>query len=78
METVQQPTNQIEEERWLKFNDTIVEEFLLMDSTLESECFGGSIKSNTADPCKHCIYSGTSLYNGHIGTCTLYIEVYFI
>ena len=24
------------------------------------------------------IYSGTSLYNGHVGTCTLYIEVYFI
>ena len=37
---------------WLKFNDTIVEEFQFADSVLETECFGGSIKTNSSDPCE--------------------------
>ena len=36
--------------RWLKFNDTIVEEFAMTDSALEAECFGGSIKTSSSDP----------------------------
>ena len=47
--------------RWLKFNDTIVEEFAMTDSALEAECFGGSIKTSSTDPrelaighCKGC------------------------
>ena len=30
--------------RWLRFNDTLVDEFVLNDSALEAECFGGSYK----------------------------------
>ena len=30
--------------RWLRFNDTLVDEFVLHDSALEAECFGGSYK----------------------------------
>ena len=40
------------EDRWLKFNDTLVEEFVFTDSLLEAECFGGTIKTSSADPCK--------------------------
>ncbi len=33
--------------RWLRFNDTLVDEFVLNDNALESECFGGSYKSKS-------------------------------
>ena len=36
-------------DRWLKFNDTLVEEFDLNDHTLESECFGGSLKNSNSE-----------------------------
>ncbi|XP_064624443.1 ubiquitin carboxyl-terminal hydrolase 24-like isoform X2 [Lineus longissimus] len=32
--------------KWLKFNDTIVEEFEMTDAALEAECFGGTYKAN--------------------------------
>ena len=35
--------------RWLKFNDTTVEEFDMNDGTLEAECFGGTYKAKTYD-----------------------------
>ena len=50
METVQPLTL---EEVWLKFNDTVVEEFAMTENTMEAECFGGSLKTNTSDPSTH-------------------------
>lgn len=38
-----------EEEQWLKFNDTLVEEFIINESTLETECFGGSVRSISSE-----------------------------
>lgn len=35
--------------RWLKFNDTTVEEFDMNDATLEAECFGGTYKAKVHD-----------------------------
>ena len=35
--------------RWLRFNDTKVEEFMMSDSALEAECFGGSYKAKPSD-----------------------------
>ncbi|XP_046339329.2 ubiquitin carboxyl-terminal hydrolase 24-like isoform X2 [Haliotis rufescens] len=35
--------------KWFKFNDTIVEEFYMNDSSLEQECFGGSYKAKVYD-----------------------------
>lgn len=35
--------------RWLKFNDTTVEEFEMTDNTLEAECFGGTYKAKSYD-----------------------------
>lgn len=35
--------------RWLKFNDTTVEEFEMNDTTLEAECFGGTYKAKSYD-----------------------------
>ena len=43
-------------DRWLKFNDTLVEEFDLNDSTLEAECFGGSLKNSNSESCEHIQY----------------------
>lgn len=34
---------------WYKFNDTTVEQFDLNDSTLETECFGGTYKAKVSD-----------------------------
>ena len=65
METVQPLTS---EEIWLKFNDTVVEEFAMTENTMESECFGGSLKTNTSDPSTHLsifhlfIYTSIHLY----------------
>ena len=30
---------------WFKFNDTVIEEFDLTDTTIETECFGGNYKA---------------------------------
>ncbi len=49
MEVTKQPSHVLE--RWLKFNDTLVEEFVFTDSLLEAECFGGAIKTTSSDPC---------------------------
>lgn len=38
--------------RWLKFNDTTVEEFDMNDATLEAECFGGTYKAKGHDNSK--------------------------
>lgn len=38
--------------KWFKFNDTIVEEFEMSDSTLEAECFGGTYKAKVYDNSK--------------------------
>lgn len=48
--------------RWLKFNDTIVEEFAMTDSALEAECFGGSIKTSSSDPRELPVALGTGRY----------------
>lgn len=34
---------------WLRFNDTVVDEFAMNQASLESECFGGSYKAKTSD-----------------------------
>jgi ubiquitin carboxyl-terminal hydrolase 9/24 len=39
--------------RWLKFNDTTVEEFDMNDTTLEAECFGGTYKAKSYDSSKY-------------------------
>ncbi len=31
-------------DRWLRFNDVDVDEFLMSDVTVETECFGGTYK----------------------------------
>ncbi len=41
--------------RWLRFNDTIVDEFVLNDSTLEAECFGGSYKTKADGTIYQCL-----------------------
>ena len=38
--------------RWMKFNDTTVEEFEMNDSSLEAECFGGTYKAKGYDSSK--------------------------
>ena len=53
METIQShplQEEEKEEERWLRFNDTLVERFIIDEFTLETECFGGSVRSNSSDP----------------------------
>lgn len=35
--------------KWFKFNDTIVEEFDMTDSTVEQECFGGMYRAKVFD-----------------------------
>lgn len=35
--------------KWYKFSDTVVEEFEMNKSTLETECFGGQYKPKTYD-----------------------------
>ena len=42
--------------RWLRFNDTKVEQFLMSNAALEAECFGGSYKAKPSDS-KCCISS---------------------
>ena len=49
--TKQLPPSSETLDRWIKFNDTIVEEFVFTDTLLEAECFGGTIKTTTSDPC---------------------------
>lgn len=38
--------------KWFKFNDNIVEEFEMSETTLEAECFGGTYKAKIYDQCK--------------------------
>ena len=35
--------------RWLRFNDTKVEQFMMSNAALEAECFGGSYKAKPSD-----------------------------
>ena len=35
--------------KWFKFNDTVVEEFDMSDTTVEAECFGGTYKAKVYD-----------------------------
>ncbi len=42
-------SNSAGKSRWLKFNDTTVEEFEMNDTTLEAECFGGTYKAKAYD-----------------------------
>lgn len=35
--------------KWLRFNDNLVDEFTMSDSSLEAECFGGSYKAKAND-----------------------------
>ena len=38
--------------KWFKFNDTDVEEFDMTDSSIETECFGGTYKTKVFEQCK--------------------------
>ena len=38
--------------KWFKFNDTVVEEFEMTDSSVEAECFGGTYKAKVYEQCK--------------------------
>ncbi|XP_065904481.1 ubiquitin carboxyl-terminal hydrolase 24-like isoform X2 [Dysidea avara] len=38
-----------EEPKWYRFNDTVVDEFVMHDEALAAECFGGSYKSRSND-----------------------------
>ena len=42
-----------EESRWYRFNDTVVDEFIMNDAALGAECFGGMYKSKAADGSKY-------------------------
>ena len=44
-----------EESRWYRFNDTVVDEFVMNDAALAAECFGGTYKSKAADGSKYCM-----------------------
>ena len=47
------------EGRWYRFSDTVVEEFGMNDTTLETECFGGQYKSKTYNDTGVCFVSST-------------------
>lgn len=47
----------INRSRWMKFNDTTVEEFEMNDCSLEAECFGGSYKAKGYDSSKKSFFS---------------------
>ena len=34
---------------WLRFNDVVVDDFVMNQASLESECFGGSYKAKSSD-----------------------------
>ncbi|KAG1652915.1 Ubiquitin carboxyl-terminal hydrolase 24 [Nymphon striatum] len=42
-------SNNIHKGKWYKFNDTTIEEIEMNESTLETECFGGSYKAKVSD-----------------------------
>jgi ubiquitin carboxyl-terminal hydrolase 9/24 len=48
--------------RWLKFNDTTVEEFDMNDTTLEAECFGGTYKAKSYDTSNSCFVLEINLF----------------
>lgn len=73
--------------RWLKFNDTTVEEFDMNDKTLEAECFGGTYKAKSYDSgkqsfcslkCKEYIYFYFFLANGFPETRQRYWNGYIL
>ena len=35
--------------KWLRFNDNLVDEFTVSETSLEAECFGGSYKAKAND-----------------------------
>jgi len=39
--------------RWYRFNDTVVDEFVMNDDALAAECFGGTYKSKATDGSKY-------------------------
>ncbi len=60
-------------DRWLKFNDTLVEEFVFTDALLETECFGGAIKTSSSDPCMYMYIQ--YMYSTCTCICTMYMFV---
>ncbi|KAI9556016.1 hypothetical protein GHT06_018579 [Daphnia sinensis] len=52
--------------RWLKFNDTTVEEFEMNDTTLEAECFGGTYKAKSYDTTNGFPETRQRYWNGYI------------
>ena len=46
------PGDDSEEPMWYRFNDTMVDEFVMHDEALAAECFGGSYKSRSGDGSK--------------------------
>ena len=38
--------------KWYRFNDTVVDEFVMHDEALAAECFGGTYKSRSAEGSK--------------------------
>ncbi len=39
--------------KWLRFNDTLVDDVTLNDPTMEVECFGGTYKAKSHDSKSH-------------------------
>lgn len=44
---------EMEMPRWYRFNDTVVDEFMMNDDALAAECFGGTYKSKANDGSKN-------------------------
>ena len=54
-----------EESKWYRFNDTVVDEFIMNDDALAAECFGGTYKSKATDGSKDThdtLYTPLPLY----------------
>ncbi|KAL3868453.1 hypothetical protein ACJMK2_041259 [Sinanodonta woodiana] len=52
--------------KWFRFNDTIVEEFEMNDTSLESECFGGTYKAKVYDQSNSYPEERQRYWNGYM------------
>ncbi|XP_070196439.1 ubiquitin carboxyl-terminal hydrolase 24-like isoform X2 [Littorina saxatilis] len=52
--------------KWFKFNDTIVEEFHMNDTTVEQECFGGVYKAKVFDSTSSYPEDRLRYWNGYL------------
>ena len=63
-----------EESRWYRFNDTVVDEFVMNDDALAAECFGGSYKSKATDGSKETHNMLYTLFGTIISLVSSYME----